>query len=181
MKKGFLLERDLVASAEAEAVEEVLGLEPGKLSAAEKVEFLAVVAIAASFSSTDPSTGEAIVISPSRIAAIPAISQRHCYQVEAARGVLTPEQVVEAWQANTPDYRDGRHPDLLFDIAQYNFGHDGPVDEVVRGLTLAEQRRQELVERLRSEVRTAGRQYMWNRPLDDDTEEELIDSVIEAL
>ncbi len=181
MRKGILLERDLVASAEAEAVEEVLGLEPDKLTDAEKVEYLAVVAIAASFSSSDPSTGEAVNISPSRIAAIPAISQRHCHQVEAARGVLTPEQVVEAWQANTPDYRDGRHPDLLFDIAQYNFGHDGPVDEVVRGLTLAEQRRQELVERLRSEVRTAGRQYMWRRPLDDDTEEGIIDSVIDRI
>ncbi len=34
MRKGILLERDLVASAEAEAVEEVLGLEPDPPAAA---------------------------------------------------------------------------------------------------------------------------------------------------
>lgn len=181
MSRGIILEKDLGDTSESLLVQEVLGLEPNKLTEEEKREFLAVVAITASFSSADPSTGESIVISPSRVAAIPAISQRHCHQLEAARGILTPEQVIEAWESNTPSDRDDRHPDQLFDIAQFNFGHDGPVDDVVRGLTLAEQRRQEMIEEYRSRLRTAGAQYRWNRPLDDDAEEEIIDALIDSI
>lgn len=168
-------------SREFELVREVFQLDPSELGVSDLDEFDNLVKIVQQFSRVNPATGEAEQISPSRVAAIPAITARHIELVQQARGVLTPEQVREVWLSNMPANTGDRHPDLLFDIAQYNFGTDEPIDDILRAINQAEIRRQKLIERYRSMLRQQATRYRYERPLDDDETEEAADFIVDAL
>jgi hypothetical protein len=130
-------------SAEMLLVQQVSDIDPTQLDEPDRVEYDAYVDIVKQFSRYNPDTSEIETISPSRAEAIPAISARYCRLVIDARGELTPEEIVKEWATNIPENDGTRHPDVLFDIAQFNFGHDGPVEQIVKGLTAAETRRKE--------------------------------------
>lgn len=165
-------------SDEAGSVERSFGVDLADLTDEERENYQLVVAIAQQFTRPDARSGKPAIISPSRTLAIPAITARYCELVRPARGSLSSEQIIEAWQSNIPqDY--GRHPDQLFDIAQFNFGTDEPTGDIVRELNRVERRRKELVERYKA---AAWRVIdLRQRDLRINDEDELRDRVDEAV
>ena len=81
-------------------------------------------AIAEQFSRPHPSGAGLEMISPSRAAGIPFITGRWMELVTVPGPMATNEDILTEWRRNTPSYRQGRHADELFDIAQWNFGSD---------------------------------------------------------
>ena len=169
------------ASHEARLVQNVFGIDPNNLGESDLEEFNHLVAIVGQFSRVNPETGDYESISPSRVQSIPAITARHIKLVAPARGILSPQEIAEVWRANMPFNNGERHPDLLFDIAQYNFGTDEPIDDILRAINRAEIRRQELIAAYKSEFRHRATAYRYDRPLDDDTPEEAVDAWADAM
>lgn len=163
MSKGFFSgEVRTSGSHEADIVQGVFELDPSVLGDSDLEEFNHLVSIVKQFSRVNPETGEYESISPSRVQAIPAITARHIKLVAPARGILTSQQVAEVWNANMPFNDGSRHPDLLFDIAQYNFGTDEPIDDILRAINRAEIRRQELIAAYKSEFRQRATAYRYD-------------------
>lgn len=177
----IILRESQQPNTEAARVQEVFGLDASRLTDDDQEQYVALVEIVSQFSRINPATKKREIISPNRIAAIPAITARHCELMRLALGELTPTQVVKAWRSNMPENDGARHPDLLFDMAQYNFGTDDPLDHVVRSLTQAEARRAELAERFKSVLRMQATKRWYERPLDDNTEEELVDELVDGI
>jgi len=171
----------LELSPEETAVQEVLGINPAELDQYQLDEYQAVVAIVNQFSRFDPGTGEYQIISPSRIAAIPAITARHCAQQFPARGEMTVEQVLDDWLANTHDNMGDRHPDDLFNCAQWNFGSDADVTSIIFSITRAERERSEMVEQYKTMARTYLKRAMWDRPLGSEVTEEQVEELADQI
>jgi hypothetical protein len=159
-------------SLEAAAVQSVFELDFSEFSAEDSSQYQHVVAIVRLFTQYDPETRQPTILSPSRIAAIPAISARHAQLMRSARGELTRFQIENAWWDNFPHDREFRHPDLLFDIAQYNFGTDAPIDNILRAMAEAEKRRARIMERCRHLVHSTFARY-YLRDVPEDLSEEL--------
>jgi len=159
-------------------VQEVFGMDLPRLEAAEKAEFDGLVTITRQFSRTNPDTGDYETISPRRVAAIPAITERHVRLLRPARGELGLEEILDSWCHNMPENDGLRHPDHLFDMAQMNFGTDRPIEHIEHSIMRAELRRRELEQEFRSTVRQAVARYRYERSLDGDASEEELDAFI---
>lgn len=181
MSGTFIGEAKPRSSVEAQLVQEIFDLDPAELSDRDLSEYENLVKIVGLFSRVNPESGAFEHISPTRISAIPAITARHINLVKQARGILTPQQVYEVWFDNMPENTGLRHPDLLFDIAQYNFGTDEPIDDVLRAINRAEERRRELIAQYQGEIRQRAAQYRYERDLDDDAPEELLDAWADSM
>ncbi len=168
-------------SAESQAVQTALGLDPTQFQGTDQQEFEALVAITKQFSRTDPETGIYQIISPSRIASIPAITERHCRLLAPARGQLTADDIKESWWTNMPENDGQRHPDQLFDIAQYNFGTDDDVTHILVSFTRLEAQRRQMIEDYMSQARYRAAQLRYELPLDaDERAEAAVDKIIDT-
>lgn len=170
-------------SAEALLVQDVFSVRPRDLApgSGELAQYEATVAIVEQFSRANPETGEREVISPSRVAAIPAITERHMRLLHPARGELSLSEVRDSWWGNMPENDGLRHPDMLFDMTQMNFGTDEPIGHIEYNIMRAELQRRELMEQFRSMMRHAAAQRRFERPLDDETSEAAIDELIDRM
>jgi hypothetical protein len=114
-------------SAEELLVQQVFGVDPAQIAGEALDQYSGFVQIVGQFSRFSPRTGHYETISPSRVAAVPAITERHQRLVGPARGRLSIGDIVQALHGNMPENDSERHPDHMFDIAQLNFGTDGPI------------------------------------------------------
>lgn len=164
----FEVERQLVYAAHG--VEDPSMLDP---EAAEWLELQTL--IAAQFSRINPETYQYETISPSRVAAITPITIRHMQLLYPARGRLTNEDIRYSWQTNMPANDGMRHPDLLFDIAQINFGTDEPVDYIERQLMHQELERRSLTAKYRSTVHAVLAQMRFRGEVPEEVVDELVE------
>jgi len=147
----------------------------------ERQEYDHLVVIVAQFSRINPNSSKLQMISKNRVAAIPAITERHIALVSNARGELTYDDIRKAWRENMPQHDTDRHPDVLFDIAQFNFGSDEPIGDVVRALTIAAQQRKAMRTTIKSHLTRMATRYRYTRTPDDSTEDEEIDEYVDSL
>lgn len=168
----------LIASPEALMIQDVFEVHPNRMDTNERMEYDELVSIAMQFSRTDMTTGEYQIISKSRVAAIPAITARHMRLLEPARGVLTVDEVRESWRINMPENDGTRHPDLLFDMTQRNFGTDEPTGDITMSIMRNELRRRQLIEAYKSQVRYEANQRRYEQDLDQEADE-AIDAFID--
>lgn len=135
-------------------------------------------AIIGQFSSPHPRiAGRAQLISPSRAAAIPAITARWHAQRRAFLSNPAPNDILYAWRTNMPANTGTRHPDELFDNAQHNFGHDRPINWIVQGITHATEERRALVRRYAGQVHRMLAQLRFRGEYPETLVDQLIDDV----
>lgn len=166
-------------SPEELVIQRLFDLDPADLEGDARAQYEATVMIVSQFSRTNPENGAREMISPGRIRAIPAITSRYMHLQKPARGVLGLEDVLYAWQDNMPENDGLRHPDLLFDMAQMNFGTDAPVQNIERNIMRAELQRRQMIAEYRSHMRMVAAQYRNERPLDDDADEQSLEAFID--
>ena len=117
------------------------------------------------------------MISLGRAASIPVITARWQELIRPAYPDVSVDDILRQWRTNMPENRSGRHPDELFDIAQWNFGTDASVRHIVNSITWRQRERIAMAKQYRSALHRLLTPLRYRGDVDEAQVDALIDHI----